>query len=445
MRIGNVLQIVFFIGFLVTGTVFLHVFHGTATNSELENRALAPFPAFSLRTMASGAFFRQLENYAADHIGFRDPLVRTSQFISSLQGMKGSESAVIVSSNANNTGTGEAVGASPSAQQAPAPTAGPPSPGPLAASPQHDAGSAKPAPDEKGNVQGKVLVLGDRAMNLFTYNAAAGQAYAEAINRIQAELDKADSPPVKSSVLLAPTAAEFVRSAKLRSLSDSQRKAIDDVYGSIDATVTKVDALSAMSLHAQEQIYFRTDHHWTAAGAYYAYAAFMEARGMRAVPLTAYETGEIPDFLGSLYASTLNRQLAAHPDRIVYYKPYVTHSYTVHYSGALTMPLIDLSHAKKKNKYRIFLSGDRPWGHIVTANTGNDRRLAVIKDSYGNALVPFLLPHYSEIFVVDPRQFAESLVPFIREHRIQEILYVNNAEVTMDQGFAEQLRKLANR
>jgi hypothetical protein len=107
----------------------------------------------------------------------------------------------------------------------------------------------------------------------------------------------------------------------------------------------------------------------------------------------------------------------------------------------MTMPLIDLSHAKKKNKYRIFLSGDRPWAQITT-QIKNNRRLMVIKDSYGNALVPFLLPHYSEIFVVDPRQFDQLLIPFIQKHNIQEILYVNNAGVTMDQGFAEQLRKL---
>lgn len=84
---------------------------------------------------------------------------------------------------------------------------------------------------------------------------------------------------------------------------------------------------------------------------------------------------------------------------------------------------------------------DRPWAHITT-HTNNSRKLLVIKDSYGNALVPFLLPHYGEIFVVDPRQFDQQIVPFIQKHHIQEILYINNAHVTMDKGFADQLRKM---
>lgn len=440
MRIGNFLQILLFIGFLVTGSALLLFFRMTAAGSETENRKLASFPDFSLQTVWSGAYFRQLENYTADHIGFRDSLVQTSKFIASLQGKPGSDSAIIVNSNANNSG--EAQPSSPGQSTSDAGEIEPSSPGTQSNGQQ--AAEPHPAPtaaEAKGKVLGRVLILGDRAMNLFSYNAAAGQDYADAINQIQARIDRAIPNTVQSSVLLAPTAAEFIQSAKLKSLSGSQRKAIGDVYAKIGPGIAKIDALSAMSRHAEEALFFRTDHHWTATGAYYAYAAFAEAKGMQPVPLAAYEKGEVPGFLGSLYASTMNRGLATRPDAIVFYKPFVKHRYAVHYTGSLDMPLIDLSHAAKKNKYRIFLSGDRPWARITT-QTDNDRKLLVIKDSYGNALVPFLLPHYAEIFVVDPRQFDQQIVPFIQKHRIQEILYVNNAHVTMDKGFADQLRKL---
>lgn len=79
MRIGNVMQISFFIGFLITGAALTLFFRMTTTSSETENRRLATFPVCSWPTMTSGAFFRQLENYAADHIGFRDSLVRSSK------------------------------------------------------------------------------------------------------------------------------------------------------------------------------------------------------------------------------------------------------------------------------------------------------------------------------------------------------------------------------
>lgn len=439
MRIGNIVQIILFIGFLVTGSALTFFVRMSTDSSETENRSLASLPEFSMQTALSGTYFRQLENYAADHIGFRQSLVQTSKFIASLQGKPGSDSALIVNSNADNTG--DAQPASP-IQKTSNPGKIEPSPQPQTYA-QQQAGilPKQSAAEEKGKVQGRVLILGDRAMNLFTYNPAAGQDYADAINQIQARINQAIPNTVQTSVLLAPTAAEFIQSPKLKSLSDSQRKAIDDVYGKIDPHLVKVDALSVMNRHADEALFFRTDHHWTATGAYYAYTAFAEAEGINPVPLTAYEKGEVPDFLGSLYSSTMNRGLAARPDTIVFYKPFVKHRYAVHYTGSLDMPLIDLSHAAKKNKYRIFLSGDRPWAHITT-QTNNSRKLLVIKDSYGNALVPFLLPHYGEIFVVDPRQFDQQIVPFIQKHQIQDILYINNAHVTMDKGFADQLRKM---
>ncbi|WP_274361689.1 DHHW family protein [Paenibacillus thermotolerans] len=451
MRIGNMLQILFFAGFLVTGTALTLFAHVTSSDSETENRRLASFPVFSVRNVLSGGFFRELENYTADHIAFRDSFIRTSKWIASFQGKSGTESALIVPSAANNSAEAQAA---PSAEE----SAGAGQPGQSAgAAAEASAKSAESAPraktrqavsplssasaEEEGKRQGRVLIIGDRAMNLYSFDAASGQAYADAVNRIHERLEQAFPNGIRTSVLIAPTAAEFIRSPKLKSLSDSQRKAIDEIYGKLKPEIAKVDALSPMLLHAGEPLFFRTDHHWTAVGAYYAYSAFIEANGMNPVPVTAYEKGEVPQFLGSLYASTMNRRLAARPDTIVYFKPYVKHRYTVHYTGSLDMPLIDMRHAKKKNKYRIFLSGDRPWGHIA-AEADSKRRLLVIKDSYGNALVPFLLPHYSDIFVVDPRQFDQPLIPFIREHRIEEIVYVNNIGVTSGPGFAGLLRKL---
>jgi hypothetical protein len=366
-----------------------------------------------------------------------------------MQGMTGSESALIVPTHANNTAEAQPILPVQKAlhPELTAPVVGPPAPEPsrhpeqsqLSDQPEHP--KQPEQPEAKGKVQGKVLIMEDRAMNLFSFDSAAGQAFAEAINHIQTRLEQSLPYPVQTTVLLAPTAVEFIQSAKLKSLSDSEKEAIHEVYGRIRKDVAKTDALSSLGSHTEEPLYFRTDHHWTATGAYYAYGALTEAMGIKPVPLTSYEQGEVPEYLGSLYSATMNRKLAAHPDTIVYYKPIVPHRYFVHYTGSMEMPLIDLSHATKKNKYRIFLSGDRPWGQITT-QIDNHRKLLVIKDSYGNALVPFLLPHYSEIFVVDPRQFNQPLIPFIQKHDIREMLFINNAEVLMDQSFAELLRRL---
>ncbi|UUZ86067.1 hypothetical protein LJK88_23140 [Paenibacillus sp. P26] len=403
---------------------------------------MAPMPVLSLKALESGDYFRLWDNYAADHIAFRDTLVAVSKRISSWQGYTGREQAEIVASRANNTG--EAMTAEPPNSSDPPPQAPQNSEPPAAAAPPKEADkpgeNAPPRPDEKGRVHGKVLITGDRAMNLFTYDPAAGKAYADAVNRIREVLTSGPEPLERTAVLLAPTAAEFVRSPKWKALSSSQQEAFGSVYRQLNGQITTIDALAALREHAGEPLHFRTDHHWTATGAYYAYAAYVKAIGLTPIPLSSYATEKVHGFLGSLYSATLNRRLAEQPDTIVLYKPAVKHEYVVHYSGPLRMPLLDMSHAGKKNKYRIFLSGDRPWGRITTESDGP--RLAVIKDSYGNALIPFLLPHFSEIYVIDPRQFNRPLDAFVREHKIRELLFVNNAEVTMESSFAEQLRRI---
>ncbi|MFM1654189.1 DHHW family protein [Brevibacillus sp. B_LB10_24] len=440
MRMRHLIHIVSFLAFLYTG-MFLNVaFGGTGSVDETENRALAPFPVWSGTALLSGTYLQALENYLADHVAFRDRLVRASKLLTSWRGLAGSDATQIVASAANNDAqsSGQTVPeAGPDIEAAPSQ----PLPLPPSASPGPASKAAKPRRQEEGRVIGKVLLTGDRAMFLYSYNPAAGKAYAGVINAFQKQVARRFADPVHVSVLLAPSAIEFVENPALKGLSASQEKAIAAVYEQIDPPVTKVEAVPFLREHAAEEVFFRTDHHWTATGAYYAYQAFMNARGLTPLPLSRYETEKVPGFLGSLYSATLNKKLAAHPDTIVLYKPFMQHEYVVYYQGPLKMKLLDKYHADKKNKYRIFLSGDRPWGKITT-DAAYDRRIAVIKDSYGNAFIPFLLPHFKEIYVIDPRQFHQPLYDFIEKHRIDEVLFITNMTITTSDGFTRLIYKL---
>lgn len=194
------------------------------------------------------------------------------------------------------------------------------------------------------------------------------------------------------------------------------------------------------NINRDKYVYFRTDHHWTAQGAYYAYIAFCDASGEVPVSLEKYGTGKVEGFLGSTYSATLNNKLKNNPDTIHYFRPFAKHEYNIYYEGAMRMSLLDMSHAKQKNKYRIFLSGDRPLGRIVTENQ-NNKKLLVIKDSYGNAFVPFLLPHYKEIYVVDPRQYKKSTIGLIKDKGIQEVIFLNYVPATTISEFSDLIRK----
>jgi len=434
MSMSRLLPIVLFVAYLYAGMGLLLLFGVADEASERENRTLAARPRLTAGTVWSGEFFRRMDNYAADHIAFRDRWVAASKTIESWRGFRSKDNAQIVLTEANNTDAKAPAAAGRRNGQA----AG--SAQPARPSASSDADRSRTKAVERGTVVGKVLIAGDRAMSLYKHVPQAGAQYAQAINRLHDSLGRGGYP-IRLSVLLAPSAVEFEPSPRLRALADSQAEAIGAVYRRLDSRVQAIDALPALRAHAGEYLYFRTDHHWTATGAYYAYTAWADTLGMTPVPLSAYRQEQVTGFLGSLYTATLNNGLEKNPDRIVLYKPFVPHDYVVHYQGPLRMALLDMRHAARRNKYRIFLSGDRPWGTITAFGQGQ-RRIAVIKDSYGNAFIPFLLPHCKEIYVIDPRQFRQPLADFVRKHGIHELLVLNNAEVASHTGYTRLLESL---
>lgn len=227
-------------------------------------------------------------------------------------------------------------------------------------------------------------------------------------------------------------------------MSASQQRTISTVNTHLNPQIVKIDAYNTLRRHSDEYLFFGSDHHWTALGAYYAYTAFIEARGDKAVELEVYEVDEVTPYLGSLYSSSLHESIKNNPDTIYLYKPFVEHEYRVYYEGSIKMPVLDMNRVQSNNKYNIFMSGDRPWGRIVT-EVKNGKKIVVIKDSYGNAFVPFLIPHYEEVYIVDPRQFQLNITTFIEERGIQEVLFLNYAKITEYGGFTDLLHKMVNK
>lgn len=111
-------------------------------------------------------------------------------------------------------------------------------------------------------------------MSLYGGDPASGKWYAQVLNSYHEEL-----PDVQIYNMIIPTAIEFYVPDKYRDLTQSQKAMIDLVYGTLDPSIKKVDAYSELAAHTDEYIYFRTDHHWTGLGAYYAYRAFCGRRG----------------------------------------------------------------------------------------------------------------------------------------------------------------------
>ena len=123
-------------------------------------------------------------------------------------------------------------------------------------------------PDEnQGTAIGTIYIDGDNAMDIPTANNEVIDSYADAVNN----LSQALGSDVRTISLVTPNSGEFYSPESFHTGSHSQKEMIERCYGAMNDNIVTVDAYSALRNHADEYIYFRTDHHWTALGAYYAY------------------------------------------------------------------------------------------------------------------------------------------------------------------------------
>ena len=222
--------------------------------------------------------------------------------------------------------------------------------------------------------------------------------------------------------------------AELKTLK-TQAKSLDKIYGYMDDNVKTVNAYPDLMEHRTEYVYFRTDHHWTALGAYYAYNEFCKTKGIDPTPLENYKTVEYNDFLGSFYKDTNNSSaLGNTPDTIKAYYPVsqnVTMDVTDQKGQNYKWDVIhDVTDYGKSLKYSTFIAGDNPMTVITNSDITDGSSCVVVKESFGNALVPFLIDHYQTVYVIDYRYWTGDVVSFAKEKNVQDVLFVNNISMT---------------
>lgn len=250
-------------------------------------------------------------------------------------------------------------------------------------------------------------------------------------------------PDITSYIMIAPTAQE-IYSSKLPSYAGllSQKAFIDDVYKSVEGVGT-IDCLSMLAGHSDEYIYYRTDHHWTSLGAFYAYSAAAKALGYSALGYGSFniETAS-SEFRGTLFSKTLDDSIT--PDEMTYFHPSSgEQKITMTCNSGSEISRYDSLYVREfldqKDKYSSFTGSNVP---IVDIKTGveNGKSLLVIKDSYAHSLVPFLANHYSRITMVDMRYINSDLNMFVDLDSYDQALFMYNA-ITFAQD-AQNINKL---
>ena len=188
--------------------------------------------------------------------------------------------------------------------------------------------------------------------------------------------------------------------------------------------VPMVDFAGVLTEHAGEEIFYRTDHHWTSLGAYYGYTALMEALGRAddIIPLDAFDPETVTtDFNGTLYSQSGIHWLT--PDTMEFYVPEEGLSVTSWRTGSPEpAALYERSYLEKKDKYSSFLGGNQPLCVLKNEHNPDGGKILLVRDSYSDSLAPFLAQSFSEVHLLDLRYYRAPVAQYAAENGIDEIV-----------------------
>ena len=375
----RVLTVIVFILFMIAGFVTVVILPKDDSAAEKENRNLASMPAVSLSSIRSGEFASDFETFLSDNVGYRSTFTDISAEYKNKKGIN--SFGKIVESN-SDLGTGNT------------------------------------------NV-GRLLVTDDRVMEIYTADKTAQDEYIDMVDFYAKRLPES----INLYSMIMPTQIDFM--PFYSTVGDSEREAIDYLYDNFNDRVTNINVYDSLKAHFEnsEYVYFRTDHHWTQLGAYYAYHQMGEAMDFPALYLDEFEENKVEDFTGYLYSQAQAPYLYDHRDTIEYYKndvndiafDCVTYSYIPGEAFPYTGKIFDLS---KGTTYTMFMGGDQPYIEINSDGL-TDRTLVMLKDSYSNALIPWLTCSYSKIIVIDARTFDQTITDILDSTPVDDFLITN--------------------
>ena len=230
------------------------------------------------------------------------------------------------------------------------------------------------------------------------------------------------------SLALIPTAAQIYADILPDGApNDDQQAVFDSAYS--QTALETVDISSVLAAHAGEYIFYRTDHHWTSLGAYYAANALRSSWGLPEIDQATLTPEAVSDsFCGTLYSSSGFFWIA--PDKMETLIAAPESSSVTRYETngtEQTLPLYNYDKLTVKDKYTFFLGGNIPRA-VVDTGTENAPSLLILRDSYADSLVPFLTDAFSEIHLIDLRYYTGSVREYIAENAVDRVLLLYSTD-----------------
>jgi len=361
--------------------------------SEQENRTLSGMPDFSFTSMKEGAISEQFESFLTDQFFLR------SDVVDGMNALKHVFSALTVDEllNADAEEVFVPETANP-AQETAEETA-------------QDTTEETQAATQNETTTDSIVISGDAVHvwldhkdgtrdALFTFSKEQLQQTADVINAYAALL------PVGGTVhvMLAPrsqTANKLALHLDSESGWSSEVEAALQTLVSKNVTIHNPYEILQSAILGGDYIYFRTDHHWTARGAYVIADAMLKSEGYQTVPLSAYSEKKIEGYLGSIYLHGRNAKLKELSDELeVFYPLLPAESFRVSNTyNKNQLPVID----ETQTNYLVFLGGTVGPYRVVEGGYHTGRKMLMVCDSFGNSIAPFFLPYYDDVYMVDFR------------------------------------------
>lgn len=439
------------------------------TISHIEKRNLAEFPEFSMEDLVSGDYFDDITTWFSDTFPGRETWIELASQTKSFHGnaevmIAGDDSnreddiSLQAPTDPSEEATDPVPGATEEATEATEATEGltePPTEdvteAPIELEEETEAPPTVPVEEwggvdvEANQIQkaGTVIQIGDSLFQPEYFNTYFCNRYIDVVNHAASKY--ADQgirvvsapPPQAIGVLIEP---EYLKKLK----SDDQQTTIDYLNENLNEDVYFVETVDLLRNHNSEYIYFRTDHHWTALGAYYVYEAICEQLDLE--PASLEEDFELWDqgaFRGSLYYKAPKTK-ALKDDNVYAYNPignFNTRIYREGSSGFEWTVLTDMSKSKINSKYSTFLSGDAPLVRIINNDLPDAGNVLIIKDSFGNAMAPFFTQNYHTVYVVDYRYYPKSLSNLVGSLGINDIIFLPNISDLQTRAVGDLLQK----
>ena len=227
-------------------------------------------------------------------------------------------------------------------------------------------------------------------------------------------------------MMLVPDAANVLNhSLPALAKPEDQTQMFSMVRKDLGDSVEWIDVSTELNKHKTEKIYYKTDHHWTTLGAFYAFQATAPSLGIEGDLSGKYVSYAVSDSFNGMLASKSGVNLGEKEQIDIYVPTEEDTDLIIDYvdEGKRSTSLYDSSKLKEKDQYTVFLGGNSSLLDIRTVSTST-KRLLLVKDSFANSFIPFLTPYYREIVVVDPRYYSGTINDLMDSYRISEVLFL---------------------